>query len=57
MFFFGAHMRRTRLYSLNLGVTKISLPLYPKQLRIGGRRTTKTSPSLMTSIIACMWLD
>jgi hypothetical protein len=23
MFFFGAHMRRTRLYPLNLGVTEV----------------------------------
>jgi hypothetical protein len=25
MFFFGAHMRRTRLYPLNLGVTVVDL--------------------------------
>jgi hypothetical protein len=25
MFFFGAHMRRTRLYPLNPGVTEISV--------------------------------
>jgi hypothetical protein len=34
MLFFGAHMRRTQLYSLNLGVTSIIADMLPKENKV-----------------------
>jgi hypothetical protein len=63
MFFFGAHMRRTRLYPLNPGVTKV----VSKELLIVERNLDRTrrNPYLLTFtlilsilflIMSCLWL-
>jgi hypothetical protein len=46
MFFFGAHMRRTRLYPLNLGVTEV----VSEQMLTVGQNLDRTgqNPYLLT---------
>ena len=46
LFFFGAHMRRTRLYPLNLGVTEVVL----EEMLTVGRNLDRTrqNPYLLT---------
>jgi hypothetical protein len=48
MFFFGAHMRRTRLYPLNLGVTEV----VSEQMLSVGRNLDRTgqNPYLLTLV-------
>jgi hypothetical protein len=48
MFFFGAHIRRTRLYPLNLGVTEV----VSEQMLSVGRNLDRTgqNPYLLTLV-------
>jgi hypothetical protein len=49
MFFFGAHMRRTRIHPLNLGVTEVVL----EEMLIVGRNLDRTGQNPKPCLTFC----